>query len=314
MLDCWVVVSRRRMLLLGLSVTLVLGASAYAADPSEIENLLQQGIRLRREGSDSRALPLFQKAHDLAHTPRTAAQLGLVEYALGYAVDAATHLEQGLAATSDIWIRTNRVVLEDSLARVRATIGTVEVTGVPDGADVFLNGKSVGRLPLASAISSNQGPASVELHAAGYASASTSIYVVGGKRMFVHLELKRDSDLAAPRPTTAPAITIVDSTASRSPSTGARVWTGRSIVGWSLIAGGVVSASVGGILMLTADDCTPMAGFQCDREPARRVPAWTFLGVGLAAGAAGAVVLLTRPAAHTEIGFGPSFVFLRGHL
>ncbi len=66
--------------------------------------------------------------------------------------------------------------------------------------------------------------------------------------------------------------------------------------------------------MLTADDCTPRAGFQCAREPASRVPAWTLIGAGVAAGAAGAIVLLTRPSTHTEIGFGPSFVFFREHL
>jgi hypothetical protein len=62
---------RQNVLSLAVAVTLILGASAHAADPAEVERLLQDGIRLRREGSDGRALPLFQKAHDLAHTPRT---------------------------------------------------------------------------------------------------------------------------------------------------------------------------------------------------------------------------------------------------
>jgi PEGA domain len=305
---------RQSVLSLAVAVTIILGASAHAADPAEVERLLQEGIRLRREASDSRALPVFQKAHDLAHTPRTAAQLGLVEFALGYSLDAATHLSQGLAASNDIWIQTNRAVLEKSLVEVRATIGDVDITGTPPGADVHLNGKPVGRLPLASAIPSNQGPATVEMRATGYVTSSTSIYVTGGKHTAVHLELEREHNLAAVPPTTAPAVVVVDSSGGRPSPAGASPSSTRSIVGWTLVAAGAASAAVGGILLLSASDCTPMTGFQCAHEPASRVPGWTLLGAGLATGVAGAVVLVTRPTANTEIGLGPSYVFLRGRL
>ncbi len=292
---------------------LAFATAAHAADPKQVEDLLQEGIRLRREGSDGRALPLFQKAHELAHTPRTAAQLGLVEYALGYSLDAATHLSQGLAASNDVWIRSHRAVLEDALAQVRGTIGELAVTGSPDGAEVILNGKSVGRLPLAAPVASGQGPATLELRAPGYLNASSSVSVVGGKLATVHLELARELNLNASAPTTSLPVVQIDSAkgATAAPQAGSAT---RSVVGWSLIGAGAIASATGAILLLGANDCVAMAGFECARKPPSHVPAWVLLGGGAAVGIAGTIVLVTRPTDRTEIGLGPTFVFMRARL
>jgi hypothetical protein len=302
---------RYYLVILAAAVGLV-GPSAYAADAAEVENLLHEGIRLRREGHDADALPLFAKAHELAHTPRTAAQLGIVGFALGYSLDAATHLSEGLAASKDVWISRNRGTLEETLARVRGTIGKVVVTGAPDGAGVYLNGRPVGRLPLAVPVAVGQGTVSLELRANGYVTASTSVAVVGGQQAAVHLELAKEPSLALPQQPSAPAVTELPATeAGRPGSTVSSARSVRSIAGWSLIGAGVISTVVGGILLLSAKDCVPQSGFQCNRESPSHVPGWALVGAGVAAGIAGGVVIVTRPSAHTEIGFGPTFVFLR---
>ncbi|HEX3695463.1 MAG TPA: hypothetical protein VH374_08730 [Polyangia bacterium] len=90
--------------LLVMAVALSRSAAAIAADAGDAEALIREGVALRRAGSDVRALPLFQKAQEIAHTPRTAAQLGLVEFALGYSMDSEQHLAQGLAVPTDAWI------------------------------------------------------------------------------------------------------------------------------------------------------------------------------------------------------------------
>src|SRR5258708_11509956 len=149
------------------AASLASAASVRAADPNQVEELIKEGIALRRAGSDGKALPLFQKAHELAHTPRTAAQLGLVEFALGYALEAERHLGQGLATPSDPWISRNHQVLEDALTKVRTTIGEIVISGSPAGGEVLFNG-TVGRtLPIAKPVRVSQGPVTVELRAAG---------------------------------------------------------------------------------------------------------------------------------------------------
>jgi hypothetical protein len=289
----------------------VFASSAHAADPAEVENLLHEGVQLRREGNDAGALPLFEKAYKLAHTPRTSAQLGMVEFALGYAIDAATHLSEGLAASTDVWIHNNRATLEDTLARVRATIGEIVVTGGPDGAEVYLNSRPVGRLPLAAPVAVGQGPVTMELRAKGFVTASSSVYVVGGQHAAVHLQLVREPSLAPPQLPVLAVPQLVSTEGGPSASTTSSARTTRSIAGWSLIGAGVVSAAAGGFLLVSAKDCVAQSGFQCTRESPSHVPGWALVGAGVAAGVAGTIVIITRPSAHTEIGFGPALVFLR---
>jgi hypothetical protein len=54
----------------------------------EAEDLVRKGVDLRREGRDQNALETFRKANQLASTPRTVAQMGLAEQALGRWTDA----------------------------------------------------------------------------------------------------------------------------------------------------------------------------------------------------------------------------------
>ena len=68
----------------GLLVAFATARAAHAADDTaEAEALIRQGIQLRVKGTPARALPLFEKAYRVSRSPRTAAQLGLVELELG---------------------------------------------------------------------------------------------------------------------------------------------------------------------------------------------------------------------------------------
>jgi len=62
-------------------------AAQARADAAEIEALISKGNELRRAGTPGPALPYFQKAYELARTPRTTGQLGLAELAAGYPVE-----------------------------------------------------------------------------------------------------------------------------------------------------------------------------------------------------------------------------------
>jgi hypothetical protein len=299
------------------ALTLLGISPVQAADPAEAEDLIREGIALRRSGNDGRALPLFQKAHVLAHTPRTAAQLGLVEFALGYAMESELHLTQGLAAPTDAWISKNRGILDDALGRVRATIGEVAVSGTPEGAEVLLNGRLVGRLPLAAPIRVGQGPATVDLRAPGYASASSSVDVAGGKtqKLVFHLE---------PAPTASSKLPAAELAAKNSdaahvgegePSPARDSRGARTIAGWSLVGVGAAGAALGAVWLLSADGgCTAMPGFECTHGPANRTPGWVLLASGAATGIVGGVILLTRPAAQLEVALTPTSFILRGRL
>jgi tetratricopeptide (TPR) repeat protein len=164
--------------------------TAITSAAAQAEALIREATELRRAGQDVRAYPLLQKAHEVATTPRTAAQLGLVEMQLGYTLEAEKHLTESLSSPRDPWIASNRADLEASLARLKAAIGEILVRGSPPGATVFVNGKPAGTLPLTVA-RSGEGPAKVEVRSPGHASAFRSLIIVGGRREDITVTLEK---------------------------------------------------------------------------------------------------------------------------
>ena len=81
---------------------------AAHGQPAAVEDLIRKGNELRTKGEDQYALPLFQKAYDLERSPRTAAQLGLVEAALGYWLASERHLQEALTSTRNPWLIRSR--------------------------------------------------------------------------------------------------------------------------------------------------------------------------------------------------------------
>src|SRR5215471_14460598 len=146
-----------RMVLRGLvaaSIALVIVSQSAAAraDAAEVEALIAKGNELRRAGTPGPALPYFQKAYELARTPRTTGQLGLAELAAGYPVEAAAHLAAALQSPNDPSIVKYRKMLADALATARSQIGELAIQGSPAGAEVVIDGRVVGVLPISSPI------------------------------------------------------------------------------------------------------------------------------------------------------------------
>jgi len=97
------------------------------------ESLISQGVALRRAGKDAQAQGYFQRAYDLAHTPRSAAQLALVELALKDYFHAERHFSEALANSQDAWIRAQKKTLESSRREARKHLGELHIHGLPPG-------------------------------------------------------------------------------------------------------------------------------------------------------------------------------------
>jgi hypothetical protein len=180
-------------------------APAARTDAEEAEQLIRQAIELRQQNKDERALPLLEKAYHLTRTPRTAGQLGLVEMALGYSLEAEGYLNEALASPDHPWVAKNLGTLQRAVARLREQIGDLTVTGTPDGAEVWVNGKRAGQLPLAAPVRLNKGTAAVELRAPGYVSASQSVVITGGGHQQVGFSLTRE-EVVGPLPPPPPPL------------------------------------------------------------------------------------------------------------
>jgi tetratricopeptide (TPR) repeat protein len=159
--------------------------SGAASGAALAEELIAEATQLRRAGQHSRAYPLLRRAYSTQTSARTAAQLGLVELDLGYWLDSEQHLSEGLASARDPWIASHRQDLEASLARVKAAIGELVVSGGAPGSEILVNGRPAGRIPLAAPVRVGEGPVNVEVRPPGRPSEFRSLIMLGGQRQEV---------------------------------------------------------------------------------------------------------------------------------
>lgn len=247
-------------LLVALLGSTVMGGWAQAAEPygPEEEVLIRRGIEYRKTMDDLAARAEFQKAYDLTHSPRAAAQLGLAEFALGRWEDAEAHVGEALRSPKDPFIQKYRAQLDESLATIKNHIARVEVIGDPAGAEVLVNGRVAGRLPMTTPASVSAGQVEVELRAPGYRSGSRTLNLSGGQYQRLVIRLEKElpppqvqvGQDGAPKPTRASpkdeGTPENDGAGAGSPAGGPSVhkiakWTALGLAGAALATGVVAS-------------------------------------------------------------------------
>jgi tetratricopeptide (TPR) repeat protein len=193
---------------LGIAVGPCRALAASAA--TEADAALKRGVELRRRGDDAQALIEFQRAYAWYRSPRALAQIGFAEQALGRWHDAEEHLGQALADTDDAWIRRNRATIEQSRAVVAAHLGSLEVLGSPEGAELRVDGRLVGRLPMARPFRVAAGNVGVELRADGYLPSSRPVAITAGQlsRETITLQRIEVAAVVAASPAAPPPLSI----------------------------------------------------------------------------------------------------------
>lgn len=300
-------------IVVSLGVQGVLAAPAASAeDPAEA--LLRRGAELRRQDRHEEALELFRKAHALSPSERTLAQMGLAEFSLKAYADAESHLAGALAMDSP-WVAKNRAILEQALANVRTHIAVVTIVG-PAGTDVAVNGKPVGRLPLAEPLHLAEGPVRIEGTAPDHQPATLDVTLAGGKEFRATLDLAPVSSPALAAPSASPALA-----GSAAPGT-SLADTGRRWQPW--VGGGLLAVSAAalatGIVWVTMDGSgtcdipsTAPAGSRCARVYDTKTPGWIAIGVGAAAAVGGGVLIWRGRERDLQLGMGPGAVVAFGH-
>lgn len=217
----------RQVLVAGwIAIVIVAWSTPALADAAEVEALIAKGNELRRAGTPGPALPYFQKAYELARTPRTTGQLGLAELAAGYPVDAEAHLSVALQTPNDPSIAKYQQILADALALARRQIGELTIEGNPAGADVIVNGHSVGTLPLQLPIKLAARNAEIVVRAPGYSEQREMMPIAGGQRHSLTVNLQAIAKAADP----APTVVVAPSPAPAPPSASAPVTPAPTIV------------------------------------------------------------------------------------
>jgi len=240
-----------------LRFSLALGALLagwLAADPAacaqDADELIRRGVELRKQGRDQEALDAFRSANVVAPTPRALAQMGFAEQALGRWVDADEHLDAAARAAGDSWIARNRQVLELSLAAIHKHLGEIEILGEPRGAEVRVDGRSRGTLPLAGRVRAAVGTVSVEVRAPGYLPVIRPVAVTAEELVRETIVLQPLTSVAA-QPIFPAAGTGQPVESDRRPvepgADAVRPWSRR--LAWAGVAGAGLFAVAGGVAL-----------------------------------------------------------------
>ncbi|MDP3274023.1 MAG: hypothetical protein Q8Q09_02430 [Deltaproteobacteria bacterium] len=127
-----------------------------------------RGVTLRQAGNDDEALVEFRRAHQLAPSARTQAQIALAEQALGQWVSAEQDLQAALAVTTDPWIERNRESLANAMRQISTRLASIEVRCSTPNAELFVNDVRASALPLTAPVRVAVGTVTLEVRAPGY--------------------------------------------------------------------------------------------------------------------------------------------------
>jgi hypothetical protein len=289
------------MMLKNVATVVTLSAVVVAGSPraraeTTAERLVAAGVELRVKGDPAGALKLFEQAHALEPSALTLGQMGLAEQSLKRWEDSEGHLSSALERRDAAWVQKNNVPLEQALEAVSAHVGEIVLAGSPSGADVYVNGKGRGTLPLRGPIRVSEGEASIQVTAAGYQPYLGMVRVQGRGTAPVDVALEKQRLVEIPvKPVAEP-------------------WPAKRVAGASLFGSGVIAAGVGGVLLLfdKHGTCSADPSETCNRRTRTTFPGWSLIGTGAAAIVVGAVFLYNAPSEPVAVGVGPSSVLVGG--
>ncbi|WP_438027117.1 PEGA domain-containing protein [Sorangium sp. So ce233] len=181
-------------------------APASAGDAvTRADAFYRHGLRLYSDKKYVEAEKELESAWELNPTFDVAYNLGNTKYQLKKHREAAQYLSFALRNWPLVkTVAKLKPTAEQRYAESRAQVGAVAVTVGVAGAEVLVDGKSVGREPLGGEVFVEPGEHQVEARQAGYAPASQTVTVAKGGKAEVKLALalaKSEGPTAAGRTT-----------------------------------------------------------------------------------------------------------------
>ena len=301
----------------------LLVASSAAAQGEGSRELLDRALALREQGQDEEALALFRRAHELDPSAQTLGQIALAEQALGRFREAERDLRRALEMGGP-WVEQYHAALGEALETIRGHLGTLELTGGVDGAEVRVNGEVVGALPLAP-FSVEAGVAIVVVSAPGFLPYQRQLEIAPREHA------RREVALVA-RPETiaeTAAPTLTEATEPPGPAVPPPDLDGGLIAGtiiaFTLAAGGIATFGGAGAAAqaeydgLAASCGATMACSEADVSSLRSLSLAADIGLGVGATAlvigavmVGVVVASSPGGQSARLEVGPSGASLRG--
>jgi len=242
---------RRLPLLAALAVLAAPAAALAQADSKAAARAhFESGVAAFNDRRFAEAAEEFEAAYRISPAFVVLYNIGQVNVALGRSVEAVEafqkYLEQGARNVSP----QRRREVEAELRKQEARIGVLVVSAKPEGAEVRVDGKPLGKSPAPRVVRVSAGRHTVEASLAGYTPQSREVTARGRESIDVALELDRLAPAAAPPP---PVVQVEQRTSSAPPVEGAPGgW--RRTAGYVVGGVGVAALATGSIVAFLSVD------------------------------------------------------------
>lgn len=226
----------RRAVALALVTTALLGSptDAVAQDDTTAEDLVQESIRLRREGKDEMALEVLRHAERMQPgSVRILLHMSTAAQAAGHWLEADEYIRRVYERAEDPYFRRYESDIATVRQQIEARIGRLQVLGTPAGAEVRLNGHAVGTLPMAEPYRVEAGVYQLEIVSPGHFTVHRSERIPGGV-------LTREVVALDPNP-------VATGGGTRGGAARAEDWWREPWVGWTLAGVGAASLLGAGV-------------------------------------------------------------------
>jgi hypothetical protein len=194
--------------------------SAGAEDKAKAKVLLHEGLDFNRQGEHAQALEKFKAAYAAYPSPKLWFNIGQVQLALDHPVEAIDAFEKFLASVPDAQPEDKRVA-KSTVAQLGKKLGRMQIKCETSGAEVAVDGKSIGRVPLPGPVWATLGSHQVTLTYEGSTPATETVEMRAGTTALVVIRLVPISP-AAPVP---PPSVVTPGPAAPGDVTGATVQT-----------------------------------------------------------------------------------------
>lgn len=296
------------------------------------DEFFRQGKALYKSGKLKEAHDAYRSAWELKRSYDIASNLGNTEIQLGLKRDAAEHYAFCIRNFPSSGGKTQLDHAKERFDQARNDVGALLLKVSADGAELFVDGKSVGRSPLAEEVFVEPGERTIEARLAGHEPAKLIVKAATGSTQTLTLTLVASTlpvpvasavplasasvsaSAAPPPPPPASSAVVSDPPHSGGPSTPVLV-TGGVVSGLAVVAGVVFTVLANGkasdadqqrkALVQThgapacsgatvAPECNTLSNSTDARATMSNLAAWSFLGAG-GIGAATVIYALAAP-------------------
>jgi len=157
---------------------------------AQATQLYNEGTKAAKQNQWDKARNFYLSAWRVQQHWQIAANLGRAEFKTGKFRDAAEHLSFFLREATRL-PDGDRKATEEMLDKARAKIGTLTITTNHDGAEIQLDGASIGTAPIKGEMFVEPGQHTVEARLDGYEPAEVTLDVGAGRQLPVKLVLAK---------------------------------------------------------------------------------------------------------------------------